>query len=433
MKNKNRISRRKFIAAGVAATATTISGFPFVRTGAQSVKPLKIGVVGCGGRGTGAADNAIEASKDIHLIALADPFKDRVERSLKALTNPKRRGGPLPGVEVKEDHIFTGMDCHDKLLETDIDYVILAGPPGTRPLHFEAAVNAGKHVFMEKPVGTDPVGIRKILKTAKKAKEKKLSVVVGFDNRHSLSTREIVKNIHDGWIGDVVAGQSYYNTGTLWHRGEDPSWSEMEYQCRNWYYYCWLSGDHIVEQHVHGIDVCNWVMGGYPVKALAVGGRQVRTETKWGNIYDHFTVDYEYANGAHIMSMCRQLANCDVKRGNLFDGTKGRSSVGFVIGNVGGTISGARKFESVKDEVTPKVYEHWELSESIRKGKPRSEAENGAYSTLTAIMGREAAYTGKVITWEDILNSDLNLFPKKFELGHAPKRPVAMPGQSRPK
>ena len=424
-KNKNKVTRRKFIATGAVASAA-IAGFPFVNTSrAQNVPPLKIGVIGCGGRGTGAADNALTASKNIHLIALADPFQDRIDRCLETLTNPKRRKGPLQGVEVKKDHIFTGLDCGKKLLETDVDYVCLTGPPGFRPQNFEDAVEAGKHVFMEKPVATDPVGVRKILKTAKKAKEKGLSVVVGFDNRHSLAARETIKRIHGGWIGDVLSARSYFNTGTLWHRGEDPSWTEMEYQCRNWYYYCWLSGDHIVEQHIHTIDLMNWALGSYPIRAIGVGGRQVRTEPKWGNIYDHFVIDYEFPNDVHVMSMSRQWQNCDNKGGGLMVGTIGKS-------DASREITGPNSWKFKGEMVTPKVYEHFELIESIRNGNPMAQADIGAYSTLTAIMGRESAYTGKTITWDEILNSDLDLLPKKLEFGPAPKRTVPIPGQPRP-
>ncbi len=423
---KNKITRRKFITAGAAVTAA-ISGFPFVQTSrAQNVRPLKIGIIGCGGRGRGAADNALSAAPDIHLTALADPFQDRIDETLKSLNNPRRRRGPLKGVEVKKDNIFSGLDCGKKLLETDIDYVILTTPPGFRPQDFEDAVEAGKHVFMEKPVATDPVGVRKILKTAKKAKEKGLSVVVGFNYRHDIGIREALKRIRGGWIGEVLSVRSYFNTGTLWHRGEDPSWTEMEYQCRNWYYYCWLSGDHIVEQHIHYIDLTNWVMGGYPVKALGVGGRQVRTEPKWGNIYDHFAIDYEYKDDKHALAVCRQTENCDNLTGTFAVGSKGKSNVREA------EITGLNNWKFEDEVVNPQVYEHTELIESIRNGKPRSEAENGAYSTLTAIMGRESAYTGKVVTWEEILNSDLDLLPKRLEFGPAPKRPVPMPGQPRP-
>jgi len=425
-KNKNKMTRRNFLATGAVATAA-ISGFPFVHTSrAQATMPLKIGVIGCGGRGTGAAENALTSAPNIHLIALADPFADRVERCLKTLTSTtRRRKTPLKGVEVKDGHCFTGLDCYKKLLETDVDYVILAEPPGFRPISFAAAIDAGKHVFMEKPVATDPVGVRKILEAGKKAKQKGLSVCVGLDNRHSKSTMETVKRIHDGQIGDVVGGQIYYNTGSLWHRGDEPEWTPMEYQCRNWYYFCWLSGDHIVEQHIHNIDVMTWVMDGYPIRAIGVGGRQVRTAPQWGNIYDHFVIDYEFPNDVHVMSMCRQWKNCDRKVGEFFVGTRGKS-------DPRREIMGPNSWKFSGEMVTPKVYEHFELIESIRNGNPMEQAELGAYCTLTSIMGREAAYTGKDITWDEILNSDLDLLPKKLEFGPAPQRAVPIPGQPRP-
>lgn len=430
MNNDNgKITRRDFIKTGAAGAAVTaaFSGFPFVQASrAQNVKPLKIGVIGFGGRGRGASDNALSAAPDIHLIAVADPFRDRIDEGLKVLTDPKRRGGPLKGVEVKEDHIFTGLDCHKKLLETDIDYVCLTGPPGFRPMQFEAAIKAGKHVFMEKPVATDPVGVSKILKTAKMAEEKGLSVVVGFNFRHHVGVRELIKKMRAGDMGEILSARSYFNTGTLWHRGEDPSWTEMEYQCRNWYYYCWLSGDHIVEQHIHYIDLTNWVMDGYPVKAIAVGGRQVRTEAKFGNIYDHFAVDYEFSGGRHALAMCRQTSNCDNLTGTFATGTMGTSEVREA------EMTGKTNWKYKGEVINPQVYEHWELIESIRNGKPINEAANGAYSTLTAIMGRESAYTGKTITWDEILNSDLDLFPKKLEFGPVRNRAVPMPGEPRP-
>jgi len=424
--DKNKMTRRNFLATGAVATAA-ISGFPFVHTSrAQNVKPLKIGVIGCGGRGRGAATNAIEAAPDIHLIALADPFSDRIEECLKTLTNPKRRGGPLKGIEVKEDHCFSGLDCHEKLLETDVDYVILTGPPGFRPRSFEAAINAGKHVFIEKPVATDPVGIQKILTAGKKAAQKGLSVVAGTQRRHQEPYIETIKRIHDGQIGEVVAGQIYWNGGTLWHRGDKPEWTEMEYQCRNWYYFCWLSGDHIVEQHLHNFDVANWVIGTHPISAIGVGGRQARTDPMYGNIYDHFVVDLEYPNDVHIMSMCRQFRGVDNKIGEFIIGTRGKS-------DPQGEIFGANPWKFEGRSIDPYVQEHADLIESIRSGKPVNETQNVAYSTLTAIMGRESAYTGKTVTWDEMMNSDLDLFPKKVEFGPAPQRPVPIPGQPRPR
>ena len=429
VKSKNKITRRKFIASSTVAV-TAISGFPFVHTShAQNVKLLKIGVIGCGGRGTGAAANALSAAPDIHLIALADPFKDRIDRCLKTLTDPKRRGGPLKGVEVKEDHIFTGMDCAEKLLETDIDIVILTSPPGFRPHNLELAIEAGKHVFAEKPIATDPVGVRKAIATAKKAKEKGLSVLVGLNYRHDTNHRETVKRIHDGMIGKILSARIYRNGGSLWYRGDDPSWSEMEYQCRNWYYFCWLSGDQITEQTIHHLDLVNRVMGGFPVKALGVGGRQVRTDPKYGNIYDHMAIDYEYPNGAHLMLMNRQIKGCDNRASQVIVGTLGESNAG---GENKGTISGKNnwEFEDKNDDLY--VHEHTKLIDSIRKGDPLNDVlDYAAYSTLSAIMGRESAYTGKVVTWEEILNSDLDLFPKRLEFGPVRKRPVAMPGQQR--
>ncbi|MCK4967320.1 hypothetical protein KAS50_09815 [bacterium] len=228
-----------------------------------------------------------------------------------------------------------------------------------------------------------------------------------------------------GQIGEIRYLRITRNGSGVWHRGDDPSWTAMEYQCRNWYYYCWLSGDHIVEQHIHNIDVINWVMNGYPIKATGVGGRQVRTDPKWGNIYDHFVIDYEFPNDVHVMSMCRQWEGADRKVGEFVVGTEGKS-------NPRSEITGPNAWKFEGEMVTPKVYEHYELIESIRNNKPMNQAEIGAYSTLTAIMGRESAYTGRTITWEEILNSDLDLFPKKIEFGPVRNRPVPIPGQPRP-
>ncbi|MEA2063944.1 MAG: Gfo/Idh/MocA family oxidoreductase, partial [Gemmatimonadota bacterium] len=411
-----------------AAAATAISHFPFVQTAqAQIDKPIRIGVVGTGGRGTGACSNALVADPNVQLVAMADIAPDQIEKSLNALKNDRDLQGPLQkNIKVAKDHIFTGPDCYEKLMKTDIDYVILTTPPGFRPRDFEVAVQAGKHIFAEKPLATDPVGVRKILRSAQKAKDKGLSVVVGLNARHDKGVMETVQRIHDGAIGDIVAGDILRLGSGLWHRGSDPSWTEMEYQCRNWYYFCWLSGDQIVEQVVHQIDLMNWVMGGYPVKALASGGRQVRTDPKYGNIWDHISVNYEYPNGAKVSLMCRQWLNCDTGMGNLVIGTKGQS-------DARARIRGENRWRYRGERANSSVYEHQELIESIRKGQARNDAlDFGAHSTLTAIMGRESAYTGQEVTWEEMLSSDLDLFPKSTALGFAPKRPVAIPGQPRP-
>jgi len=422
---KKGITRRDFLVKGAMA-ATAISGFPFVRTsGAESVRPLKVGLIGCGGRGTASLREALQAAPGIRVTALADPFKDRVDRCLRSLRSRRGMGPLVEGVAVTPDHCFAGLDGYQKLLQTDVHWVNLVGPPGFRPRHFAAAVEAGKHVFMEKPVATDPVAMRKILETAKKAKVKGLSVVVGFDNRHNPSRREAVRRIHDGAIGEITSGTSYnYTAWTRWYRGDDPSWTEMEYQCRNWYYFCWLSGDVIVEQSIHTIDVTNWVMGAYPISALGQGGRQIPLDPKMGNIWDHMTVDYEYPNGAHVIHMDRQWPKCHGSGRAGFIGIKGNYMRNEITGQNPWRFTG--KLEGSG------VYEQRDVIESIRKGEPRSEGENGAYAALTAIMGRESAYTGKLVTRDKMLNSDLDLFPKKVEFGPAPKRAVPIPGRPRP-
>lgn len=422
---KSRITRRDFLATGAVA-ATAVSGFPFVNTSrAQRVKPLKVGLIGCGGRGTASLREALQAAPGIRVTALADPFKDRIEQCLKSLKDPRRMKGLIQGVDVKPDHCFAGLDGYEELLETDVDWVNLVGPPGFRPRHFEDAVEAGKNVFLEKPVATDPAGVRKILRTAKRAKEKGLSVVVGFDNRHNPARIEAVRRIHDGAIGQITSGTSYnYTRWTRWFRGDDPSWTEMEYQCRNWYYFCWLSGDVIVEQSIHTIDVTNWVMDAYPINALGQGGRQLPLDPRRGNVWDHMTVDYEYPNGVHIIHMDRQWPNCHGSGRAGFIGTKGKYTDNEITGQNPWKFSGELERAG--------VYEQRTMIESLRKGKPKSQAENGAYAALTAIMGRESAYTGKLITWDEMLNSDLDLFPKKMEFGPAPRRAVPIPGRPRP-
>ena len=419
------ITRRDFLATGAVA-ATAVSGFPFVNTSrAQRVKPLKVGLIGCGGRGTASLREALQAEPGIRVIALADPFKDRIEQCLKSLKDPRRMKGLIQGVDVKPDRCFAGLDGYRKLLETEVDWVNLVGPPGLRPRHFAAAVEAGKNVFLEKPVATDPAGVRKILRTAKRAKEKGLSVVVGFDNRHNPARIEAVRRIHDGAIGQITSGTSYnYTRWTRWFRGDDPSWTEMEYQCRNWYYFCWLSGDVIVEQSIHTIDVTNWVMGAYPINALGQGGRQLPLDPRKGNVWDHMTVDYEYPNGVHIIHMDRQWPNCHGSGRAGFIGTKGKYT--------GNEITGRNPWKFSGELERSGVYEQRTMIESIRKGKPKSQAENGAYAALTAIMGRESAYTGKLVTWDEMLNSNLDLFPKKMEFGPVPRRAVPIPGRPRP-
>jgi len=306
---KNRVSRREFLATGASAAA--MSGIPFIHAApARDPKPIRIGLVGCGGRGTGAVVDAMHADPNVRLVAMTDPFQDRIDRSLANLRNQDETGVNPERVEVTEETCFTGLDGYKEVLKMDLDYVCLVSPPGFRPSHFEAAVEAGKHIFAEKPLGTDPVGVRRIRTAAQKAKDKGLSVVVGLNARHSLYSVELVRRVHDGAIGKILGGRSYRMHGGLWHRGSNPSWTPMEYQCRNWYYFCWLSGDQITEMAVHSMDFVNWVMGSTPLSAIGSGGRTVRTDPKYGNIWDHMSIDYEYPDGIHVILMVRQWDGC---------------------------------------------------------------------------------------------------------------------------
>jgi predicted dehydrogenase len=361
-------------------------------------------------------------------VALADLYKDHLDKSLKILTDPNRKEGPLKGVEVKADHCFVGFDAYQKLLASGVDLVILATPPGFRPLHFEACVNAGKHIFTEKPVAVDPVGIRRFLAAGELSKQKGLAVVAGTPRRHDPAYLEMIKRIKDGQIGEVLAGRVFWNQGEIWKFERQAGWSDMEWQTRNWYYFDWICGDHIVEQHVHNLDVINWALGATPVKALGTGGRTVRTEPVYGNIYDHFSIDYEYPNGVHLMSMCRQWEGTDRLIGEFITGTTGESQTHGEGDRC--ILRGSKPWRYRGEKVNPYVQEHVDLIASIRNGKPLNESQNVAEATLTAILGRQTAYTGKEITWEEMLASNLDYSPPRYEFGPLPVRPVPRPGQA---
>ncbi|HXG62744.1 MAG TPA: Gfo/Idh/MocA family oxidoreductase [Planctomycetota bacterium] len=422
---QKKISRRDFVASGAAAgTAAFMARVPLVHAG-QSTPTLKAGLIGCGGRGKGAAGNFLAAAPNVQITALADVFEDRVKSVGRELEGTE-------GFKVTPENCFTGLDAYKKVLESGVDVVLLATSPGFRPLHFAAAVEAGKHVFMEKPVAVDPAGVRKVIEVGKKAREKELAVLAGTQYRHQKSFIETIKRVHDGWIGEIVAGRAYYNTGLPWApKARRPNESDMEWQIRNWLFYDWLSGDHIVEQHIHTIDVTDWVMNARPVRAVAVGGRQTRVGEQWGNVYDHFCVDYEYPKGVHVTSMCRQWPGCPGQVAAYFRGTKGEVDV------YNGVIRGEKNW-SFEDEFKEKpsiakayVQEHTDWIESIRAGKPINEATQVAESSLTAILGREAAYTGKAIAWADLATAELDLSPPKYEFGPNPVRPMPIPGKPR--
>ena len=418
------VTRRTFI--GTTAAAAAAFAFPG-GVFAQGSDRLRVGVVGCGGRGTGAALDCMRGSAGVEIVALGDLVPDRLARCRQELGERAAENADIASkYKVTDELCFTGFDAYERVLATDVHLVILATPPGFRPDHITAAVAAGKHIFAEKPVAVDPAGIRKVLAAYEAAMQKGLGIGVGTQRRHQAEYLATIERIHGGAIGDVVSGQVFWNQGGLWHREQDAGMSDGEWQIRNWLYFAWLSGDHIVEQHVHNIDVANWVLGAHPVRARGVGGRQFRTEPEYGHIFDHFAIDLEYPSGARVLSMCRQIEGTRNHIGENFIGSKGQSSAS-------GRITGASAWEWQRPErrVSPYVQEHTDLVASIRSGRPYNELKQVAESTLTAIMGREAAYTGQELEWDEVLNADQVLSPP--EVGFVPMAvpPVPMPGRTK--
>jgi len=420
-----KLSRRDFMrkAAATAVAAKTLTIIGAGAAHAQSAKAFKIGLIGCGGRGNGALRNCLAAGKqlkaDMRVVALADAYKDRADRC--------RQGMKKEGHEVPEDRCYVGFDAYKKLIATDVDIVLLATPPNFRPVHFAACVEAGKHVFMEKPVAVDPVGCRRIMAASKEAKKKGLSVVAGTQRRHQAAYVGTHKVIAEGAIGRILAGQIYWCGGRLWYRERKPEWDDAEYLVRNWVSFTEMSGDHIVEQHVHNIDVANWFIGAHPVAAVAFGGRARR---RTGDQYDFFSVDFEYPDGVHVHSMCRQVSGCWNRVGENLVGEKGTT-------NCRGRVKTQAevKIPKVAEHGGPYVQEHIDLLDSILKGKPLNEAQNVAESTMSAVMARISAYTGKRVTWDEMMKSDMVLkpAPEDFEAGKvtAPKDDVVpVPGKA---
>lgn len=432
MEQSNGWSRRNFLAAsaglaasgGLAAAATArVGGLPVARAAnVAGSDELRLGVIGCGGRGTGAAADSLDADAGVRLVALADVFPDRLDGCLGALSGEDRFKGRIA---VDEKHRFTGFDAYKELLASDVDIVALATAPHFRAMHFEAAVAAGKHIFMEKPVGVDPTAVRRVLAAAEQAQARKLCVAAGTQRRHQRKYRALMERIHGGAIGKIVSARCWWNQGGLWVKQREPQWSDMEWMLRNWLYFTWTSGDHIVEQHVHNLDVINWAIGAHPVKATAMGGRQVRTGAEYGNIFDHFAVEYEYPGGVTMTSMCRQIDGCASRVDELVTGSSGVAKFG------AGVIEGAQPFRFTGDDVNPYVEEHKHLIEAIRGGPYLNEARNVAESTLTAIMGRISAYTGQEVTWDKVLNAKLDLSPASYSMGPVEVPAVAVPGRTR--
>ncbi len=398
-----------------AAVGTGLLGglAPSPRAYASGSDMIRIGLVGCGGRGSGAAHQALSTKGNVKLVAMADAFEDQLQSSLR---NLKRQFGSQPErVAVDPDHQFVGFDAYEKLLASPVDLVILATPPGFRPIHFEAAVKAGKNIFTEKPLGVDGPGIRRVLAANEHAKAKNLKVGVGLQRHHQTAYLEAIDRIKSGAIGDVLAMRVYWNDGGVWEprQTREQVKSEMEYQMRNWYYYVWLCGDHIVEQHIHNLDVGNWIKDGHPVRCWGIGGRQVLTDKRYGEIFDHHCVEYEYADGTRMFSQCRHQPNTWRSVTEHAIGTKGTRERQPAVDQVG------ERRMALPRPPAPNPYqvEHDDLFAAIRANRSYNEVENGAHSTLTAIMGRMATYSGKEVDWDAALNSQIDLMPERFRLG----------------
>ncbi len=418
-------TRRQFMktSASVAVASGVTAGilaFPrSVHAAGDDV--LRVGLIGCGGRGTGAARQALEADDHVKLVAMGDVFEDRLQLSLSSLAKIEEVAGKI---DVPPEQQFVGFDAYKKVLATDVDVVLLTTPPHFRPMHLKAVIDAGKHVFAEKPVAVDAPGVRSVLETCAEAKRKGLSVVSGLCLRYDAGFQETVQRLHDGAIGDIHTLVANDYRGPIWVKPRHDDWTDMHWQMRNWYYFTWLSGDFNVEQHVHYLDVCAWVMGGYPSRAIGMGGRQVRTEAKYGNIYDHHGVTYEYENGARLFSNCRQQSGCKNIITSYAHGSKGRAEVAERSLEI--TTDSTWRF----DKKVKNMYqvEHDELFAGIRAGRPLNNGVYMAKSTLLAIMGRMATYTGQEVTWKQAMNSQLDLSPEEYAWGSAPEVKIAMPG-----
>ncbi|EPT34383.1 oxidoreductase, NAD-binding domain protein [Bacteroidetes bacterium oral taxon 272 str. F0290] len=435
---KNKISRRSFFsysamlgASGMISSSSILSSCtgkergsantPLKQPGEYYVpelpdkavegKALKVGLVGCGGRGSGAVENLLEAADGITVVALGDVFSDRLESVKKMLAEKYDQ-------KVPDEGCFVGFDAYQKVIDAGIDMVILTTPPVFRPAHFQYAVEKGVHAFLEKPIAVDSKGYRTIMATSKQAVAKGLSVVTGTQRHHQRPYVEAFQKIQEGLIGEITGGNVYWNQGMLWYRTRQQGWSDMEWMIRDWVNWKWLSGDHIVEQHVHNIDIFLWMTGLHPVKATAVGSRQRRIT---GDQYDNFSVDFEFGNGIHLHSMCRQIDGCSTNVSEFIQGTKGSwNSETHEIKDLAGNVIWKFDEEASKAQFkqqNPYVLEHVDWVNHIRKGEGHDESEETGISTLAGVMGREAAYTGQTITWDDITASEMDYLPKKLELG----------------
>ena len=421
----DRIDRRGFLkSSGAAVIGSTLVSLP-TSSFASSAPMLKVGLIGCGGRGTGAAAQALQADANVLLTAMGDVFEDRLEESHKALMEevPTK-------LKVEKATKFIGFDAYQKVIDSGVDVVLLATPPGFRPQHLMAAINAEKHVFCEKPVAVDAPGVRKVLEAAKKAKEKKLSLVSGFTFRYDYSKRALFDKIRQGAIGEIVSVSSTRNGGDLWYFPRQAAWTDMQYQMRNWYYQNWLSGDYLVEMIVHSLDLMMWAVNDkLPVKATGTGGRQVRVDPKYGNIYDHFAIEFEFANEVRGFSFSRQQPGCSNRNSIEIVGTMGNAYAN--MGEWAHVITGKNKWVYEGEKNNPYQTQHDEFFASIRNAKPMNDGERMANSTMVAILGRMAAYSGQTLLWDDAINSNQTLGPSHDEYDWNFKYagpPIAIPG-----
>jgi len=417
-------SRRDFLKRSAAATAGAgLAGSLGVARSAHARGRdlIKLALIGCGGRGRGAAVQALSnaATRNVKLAAMADAFRGPLELSLRAI-----RERCKDQVDVSEDRMFVGLDGYQRAIDCDVDMVLICTPPGFRPMQFEAAVRAGKHVFMEKPLAVDGPGVRRIQAASEAARKKGLLVAVGHHLRHEVKHREAVGRIHDGLLGRLMFLRAYFNSSGVWFRPRKPDQTEIEYQVNNWYYFTWLSGDHIVEQHVHDLDVMNWMMQDeHPVRANGMGGRQVRTPP-WGEannygrggvgeIFDHHAVEFEYPDGTRMYSYCRHIPGCWMSFSEHAHGTKGRASI---EGHGKAEILLDGRAEPLRWDRGPDGHqlEHDDLFAALLAGKPYNEVDWAARSTMTAILGRMATYSGKIVEWEEAIDSELDLSPERY-------------------
>ncbi len=412
--------RREFLRQAVAGTA--VAGTLMIPRAVHAAGDdcLRIGLIGCGGRGSGAAVNAMQADENCKLVAMGDTFADRLKLAQQTIES----SAPTGKYAVTEDRCFVGFDAYQHVIAADVDVVILATPPHFRPEHFEAVVAAGKHCFVEKPIAVDVPGVKRVQAACETARQKGLAVVSGLCWRYEPAVVETIRRIQDGAIGELVAIQSAYNTGTLWHRGDKPTWSRMEYQIRNWLYHTWLSGDHIVEQAIHSLDKTAWLNhDASPSTAVGLGGRQQRTGPQFGNIFDHHTVTFEYPTGVKVYFTCRQQSGCANDVEEVVLGTEGKA---WIIGNRIEGKAGKWHYE----QKSPSMYdvEHQHLFASLRQGSPIHNGDYMCNSTMIAIMGRMASYTGQLLTWDQVTASQEKLGPDSYAWTDVEESPVAIPG-----